>query len=170
MCRKYWSNPSSGKTWEEFLKNGGNIDGFEKHKNNRKTLEHEDVRQDNYFIYYIKGIKRFIAVFRVSSKSYYYSEIRIFEDKLYPFRFNVEEVYKLTAKTAIPLESLKDKPPLSKYTKGDPRSNPNYIHSSLCKIESDHAEQIIQAIADATVNPIEREFDERKYWQPPKAY
>jgi len=165
MNRTYWLDLFTGKTWEEFLKNGANITGF---KERRRGIARK-IRPGDYFICYLTGLSRFIAVLEVLSESYFDSQTRIWEDQLFPVRFKVRVVYALDPKTAIPVHSLKDKLSIFRDAKTS-RSWSGLFRGSPVQIHPQDAEAITQAIADATENPIEREFDQRKYWRRPKVY
>jgi predicted RNA-binding protein len=105
MNRKYWLDLFTGKTWEEFLKSGGTVSGFrERRKNTAKKIHPGD-----YLICYLTGLSRFIGILEVLSDCYIDSESRIWEDDVFPIRFKVKVVDKLTAKTAVPIHTLKDR-------------------------------------------------------------
>ena len=62
----YWLNLFSGKTWEEFLENGGGVSGFPlSMKNGSKKVNTGD-----RMICYVTKISRFIGVLEVLSESY----------------------------------------------------------------------------------------------------
>lgn len=165
MDRKYWLDLFTGKTWEEFLKNGANVSGFKKRRGNIAKKIHTG----DYLICYLTGLSRFIGVLEVLSDSYIDNETRIWEDQLFPVRFKVKVVYALNAKTAIPVHDLKDKLSLFRDAK-TPRAWSGFFRGSPLQFNPKDAQAIIEAIKDATVNPVQREFDERKYWRRPKVY
>lgn len=105
MSRKYWLDLFTGKTWEEFLKNGANVSGF---REGRKKVA-EKINVGDYLICYLTGISRFIGVLEVESKCYLDDKTRIWEDESFPVRFKVKLIYGLNAKTAVPIDSLRDK-------------------------------------------------------------
>jgi len=165
MDRKYWLDLFTGKTWEEFLKNGANVSGFKRSRGNIAKKIHTG----DYLICYLTGLSRFIGVLEVLSDSYVDNETRIWEDQLFPVRFKVKVVHALNAKTAIPVHDLKDKLSLFRDSK-TPRSWSGFFRGSPRQFNPKDAEAIIEAIRDATTNAVEREFDERKYWRRPKVY
>ena len=165
MDRKYWSDLFTGKTWEEFHENGATVSGFKKRRGNIA----KKIRQGDYLICYLTGLSRFIGVLEVLSDSYFDTETRIWEDQLFPVRFKVKVVYALNAKTAIPVHDLKDKLSLFRNAK-TPRGWSGFFRGSPVQFNPNDAEAIIEAIKDAIANPIEREFDERKYWRRPKIF
>jgi predicted RNA-binding protein len=165
MNRKYWLDLFTGKTWEEFLKSGGTVSGFrERRKNTAKKIHPGD-----YLICYLTGLSRFIGILEVLSDCYIDSESRIWEDDVFPIRFKVKVVDKLTAKTAVPIHTLKDR--LSFFKESKPGKGwSGLFRGSPAEFEPKDAEVIIEAIKDAVKNPIEREFAEKSYWRRPKAY
>jgi len=165
MDRKYWLDLFTGKTWEEFLKHGASVSGF---KERRATVARR-IRPGDYLICYLTGVSRFIGVLEVLSESYFDTGTRIWEDQLFPVRFKVKVLYALTAKTAIPVHDLKDRLSIFRDAK-TPRAWSGFFRGSLVQFDTKDAEAIVGAIRDATTNPIEREFDERKYWRRPKIY
>ena len=164
MGREYWLNLFSGKTWEEFLKNGANVSGFRESK--RKIVE--KVRPGDYLICYVIGISRLIGVLEVKS-TYYYDETPLWEDEVFPCRLKVELIYSLKPKAAVPVHDLRDKLSMFKGLKS-PKVWSGFFRGSPTKFKQSDAEIIMEAIKNAVENPIEKEFDERKYWQQPKTY
>ena len=165
MDRKCWLDLFTGKTWEEFLRNGANVSGFKERRRNIARRIHPG----DYLICYLTGLSRFIGVLEVLSESYFDTETRIWEDQLFPVRFKVKLIYILDAKTAIPVHSLKDRLSIFKDAK-TPKSWSGFFRGSPVQFNPKDAEAIIEAIREATVNPIKREFDERQYWRRPKIY
>jgi predicted RNA-binding protein len=165
MSRKYWLDLFTGKTWEEFHKYGASASGFrERRRNIAKRIHPGD-----YLICYLIGLSRFIGVLEVLSESYFDIETRIWEDQLFPVRFKVKVVHALNAKTAIPVHDLKDRLSIFRDAK-TPRAWSGFFRGSPVQFDTKDAEVIVEAIRNATVNPVEREFDERKYWRRPKIY
>jgi predicted RNA-binding protein len=164
MGREYWLNLFSGKTWEEFLKNGANVSGFRESK--RKIVE--KVRPGDYLICYIIGISRLIGVLEVKS-TYYYDETPLWEDEVFPCRLKVELIYNLKPKAAVPVHDLRDKLSMFKKLKS-PKAWSGFFRGSPQKFKHNDAEIIMEAIKNAVENPVEKEFDERKYWRHAKTY
>ncbi len=165
MSRKYWSNLFTGKTWEEFHKHGASVSGFRERRRNISKRIHPG----DYLICYLTGLGRFIGVLEVLSESYFDTETRIWEDQLFPVRFKVKVVHALDAKTAVPVHELKDQLSIFRDAK-TPRSWSGFFRGSPVQFEQKDGETIVEAIRNATVNPVEREFDDRKYWRRPKIY
>lgn len=104
MTKRYWLDLFTGKTWEEFLKNGANVSGF---RETRKTLA-KQIQPGDYFVCYMTGIKRFIAVLEARS-AVYEDRSKLWEDEDFPVRFKVEVVYKLEPEMAVPIDDLRDR-------------------------------------------------------------
>ena len=164
MSRKYWLDLFTGKTWEEFLKAGSDVSGFRYRK--RKIAGR--IKPGDYLICYLTGISRFIGVLEVKSESYQ-DNTPIWGDEDFPIRFKVELVHKLKPETAIPVLSLKDKLTIFEGLKtkhawtGFFRGSPNLF-------EDRDGEIITEAIKEAQVRPIEKEYDEKKYWRSPRTF
>jgi predicted RNA-binding protein len=165
MNRKYWLDLFTGKTWEEFHKYGASVSGFKERRRNIAKRIHPG----DYLICYLTGLSRFIGVLEVLSESYFDTETRIWEDQLFPVRFKVKLVYALNAKTAIPVHDLKDRLSIFRDAR-TPRAWSGFFRGSPVQFDIRDAEVIVEAIKNATTNPIEREFDDRKYWRRPKIY
>ena len=165
MERRYWLDLFTGKTWEEFLRYGANVTGFKKRRGNIAKKIHPG----DYLICYLTGLSRFIGVLEVLSESYYDGKIQIWEDQLFPVRFKVKIVHALTARTAVPVHDLKDRLSLFRDAR-TPKSWSGFFRGSPLQFNLRDAEVIIEAIRDASANPVERDFDERKYWRRPKVY
>lgn len=164
MSRKYWLDLFTGKTWEEFLRDGAHTSGFRKGR--RRTVE--KIHPGDYLICYVTGISRFIGILEVKSE-YYYDETPMWEDDIFPCRLKVELVYELNPKTAVPVLDLRDNLSIFKDLKS-PKAWSGFFRGSPREFDPDDAITIVEAIKDALNCPTEREYDERKYWQPPKTY
>ena len=165
MERKYWLDLFTGKTWEEFLKQGGAVSGFKLRMRNIASKIHPG----DYLVCYLTGLSRFIGVLEVLSDSYEDNKERIWEDQLFPIRFRVKVVYALNAKTAIPIRSISDKLSMFKGMKS-PRSWSGFFRGSPHEFDKRDGELILEAIIEATTNPTERDYDQRSYWRRPKIY
>jgi len=164
MERKYWLDLFTGKTWEEFLKNGAKVSGF---RESRKKIA-KGIHPGDYFICYLTGLSRFIGVLEVKSEVYF-DTTPIWEDEVFPVRFTVELLYKSDPKTAIPVLELKDKLTIFKNLKS-PNAWSGFFRGSPAKVASQDGEIIIEAIKEAIKHPVERNYDERKYWRSPRTY
>jgi predicted RNA-binding protein len=165
MGRKYWLDLFTGKTWEEFLKHGASISGFrERRRNIAKRIQPGD-----YLICYMTGLSRFIGVLEVLSSCYFDDKTQIWEDEQFPVRFKVRVIYALNAKVADPIHTLKDRLSLFRDLKS-PKSWSGFFRGSPVEFDKEDADVIIEAIKNASENPVEREYDERKYSHRPKVY
>jgi hypothetical protein len=79
----------------------------------------------------------------------------------------VEIKYELTPKTAIPIFDLKDK--LSIFQNlSSPHAWSGFFRGSPKLFQPNDGSVIIEAIKEAMANPVEREYDEAKYWRRPR--
>lgn len=164
MARKYWSDLFTGKTWEEFLKNGANVSGFRERR--RKTTEQIEV--GDYLICYLTGISRFVGVLEVLSPVYV-DKSALWKDEVFPQRFKVRTIYELDASTALPITDFKDKLKLFKNLKS-PKAWSGFFRGSPALFDPQDGKAIVDAIAKATENPVARDYDEKKYWRQAKLY
>lgn len=164
MERKYWLDLFTGKTWEEFLRNGANVSGF---RASRRKLA-KKIRPGDYFMCYLTGISRFIGILEVKSESYF-DHTTIWEDDDFPVRFKVELVYRLNPETAVPVLSLKDKLSIFHGLRS-PNAWSGFFRGSPAKFDLHDGEIITEAIKDAVGNPIKRDYDEKKYWRSPRTF
>ncbi len=165
MGRKYWLDLFTGKTWDEFLKSGANVSGFKERKRNIASKIHPG----DYLLCYLTGLSRFNGVLEVLSESYFDTQARIWEDQFFPVRFKVKLVYQLNAKTAVPVQNLKDK--LSFFKEGKSLNYwSGFFRGSPAEFNSNDAEVIVEAVKNASINPVERPFDEKKYKRIPRVF
>jgi predicted RNA-binding protein len=164
MSRKYWLDLFTGITWEEFLEHGAKVTGF---RESRKKLARR-VSPGDYFLCYLTGISRFVGILEVKSKCYL-DTTRIWKDDLFPIRFDVVLMEKLDAKTAVPVFDLKDELQLFKGLKSM-NAWTGFFRGSPAEFSSNDGEVIANAIKKAVKNPVELEYDEKKYHRKAKTY
>ncbi len=164
MKRKYWLDLFTGKTWEEFLRNGASVSGFKKGR--EKTAN--KVRPGDYLLCYITDISRFVAVLEVKSECYV-DNAPIWEDENFPIRFKVKLICKLDVKSAIPVLNLKDELSIFKNL-NPPKAWSGFFRGSPREFNLKDGKIILQAIREALKHPIVREYDKKKYWRRPKVY
>ena len=165
MERKFWLDLFTGKTWEEFVKNGANVSGFRESR--RKAAE--KIHPGDYLICYVIGISRLIGVLEVESECYFDDKTQIWEDALFPVRFKVRPICTLNAKTALPIEMIMES--LSQFrTLNSRKAWGGFVRGSPREFDSHDAQIIIRLIEDVENHPVEREFDERKYWRHQRTY
>jgi predicted RNA-binding protein len=165
MNRKYWLDLFTGKTWEEFLKSGANVSGF---KERRRNIA-KKIHPGDYLLCYLTGISRFIGVLEIVSESYFDTETHIWEDQIFPVRFKVKIVHSLNPKTAISVHDLKDRLTIFKDAKTQ-KGWSGFFRGSPVQFDQRDGEIILETIKYASVNPVERDFDEKKYWRRPKVF
>ena len=160
--RTYWLDLFTGKTWNEFLKNGATISGFREHR--EKVAE--KIAPGDYFLCYLTGISRFIGILEVKSKSFF-DITEIWVDEVFPVRLKVELLYNLNPETAIPVLNLKEKLSIFNNLKF-PSTWGTYFRGSPVRFRQDDGETITNMIIEAFNNPVERPFDEKKLWKRPR--
>lgn len=164
MSEKYWLDLFTGQTWEEFLGYGAKVSGFRETRENVAMKIHPG----DYLLCYVTGISRFIGLLKVTSELYK-DESTIWTNEVFPIRFKVELQIKLTPKTSIPVLNLRDK--LSIFDNIEPgRQWSGFFRGSPAEFKRRDAEIIIKSMQEALQNPLEKEYDEKKYWRHPKLY
>lgn len=162
--RKYWLNLFTGTTWNEFLNAGATITGFSEVR--WKTLQR--VNTGDYFLCYITGISRFVAILEVISEPFQDSS-PVWEDKVFPSRVGVKMVESLTPETAVPVHLMKDR--LSIF---ENLTNPNgwtgKLRGSPTLWSLSDGEAVVSAVFDAKKNPVVRDVDQRKLDRRPKGH
>jgi hypothetical protein len=162
--RKYWLDLFTGKTWEEFIKNGGKISGFRERKRNSA----KKIQVGDYLICYLTGISRFIGVLEVKSEMYT-ETTKIWEDSEFPCRFKVEVKYKLEPDTSIPITELKNDLTIFQNLKSK-NSWTGFFRGSPIEFKKEDGAVLVEKIKNIISKPIKREFDEKLYWRRPKIY
>jgi predicted RNA-binding protein len=162
--RNYWLDLFTGKTWEAFQKSGGQISGFRKRKHNLS----KKIQIGDYLICYLTGLSRFIGILEVKSECFI-DETPIWEDQLFPVRFKVKVIHKLEPATAIPVKDLKDKLSIFQDLKS-PHAWTGFFRGSPNKFKKEDGKIITQEIINAVDHPIEKEYDEKKYWRKPRTF
>lgn len=163
--RNYWLDLFTGKTWEEFLGNGAKVTGF---RRRRRKYAEENIKVGDYFLCYMTGIQRFIGVLEVKSE-YYYDETRIWENELFPCRFNVNLIHKLEPKTAVPIQAFREKLSIFQNLKS-PHAWTGVFRGSPAKFKTRDGEIIVEEIENAISKPVERDYDERLYQRTPRKF
>ena len=164
MQRKYWLDLFTGKTWEEFLKSGGTVSGF---REGRKFIARK-ISPGDYLICYLTGISRIVGVLEIQSK-FFTDDSKIWQDEVFPIRFKVKPIYKLDAKTAVPILELRDR--LKLFQKiGPSKQWSGFFRGSPAEFDPQDGEVLVEAIKNAAANPVIREYDERKYRRHARTY
>jgi len=160
MNRNYWLDLFTGKTWEEFLRNGSNVSGF---RVRRHSLAAK-VQPGDYLLCYVTKISRFIGVLEVTSPLFIDDKNRIWEDDIFPLRFQVKLIHKLDVSDGVPLRLITND--LTKFRKlNSVNAWSGFLRGSPTLFDPNDAKIILSAIEDAIRNPIHREFDPRRYWR-----
>jgi len=164
MNRNYWLDLFTGKTWEEFLKNGAKVSGF---RVRRKKIA-EKIQPGDYLICYLTGISRIVGVLEVKSKLYI-DNTPIWKEEEFPCRFNVKLLHELKPETAIPILELSDKLSIFQNLKSRDAWS-GFFRGSPALFNPHDGETMVDAIQQAIVAPVIREYDKKKYWRQPKTY
>ncbi len=164
MSRDYWLDLFTGKTWEEFKKNGAKVSGFRSTRRRRA----QDIKPGDYLLCYLTGLSRFIGVLEVKSACYE-DDTPIYEDALFPIRFKVNLIYELTPDTAVPIETLKGKLSLFKGL-SSPHAWTGFFRGSPALFDPGDGDIVVEAIKETMAHPVTRGYDQAKYWRRPRQF
>ena len=101
--RTYWLDLFTGTTWQKFIDAGAETSGFREGR--RKTVQR--VKPGDYFLCYLTGVSRFIAILEVQAEAFH-DDTPIWEEEVFPWRLKVKIVVALKPETAVPITHLKD--------------------------------------------------------------
>ncbi len=138
--RTYWVQIFTRETWEEFIAAGGRVTGF---RPARWGLI-QTVKPGDWLLCYLSGVGRWIGILEVLSNPYL-DQSPIWKSEVYPCRADVAVVRALTADTAVPIRSLRER--LSIFKK---KHWGLYLISSPTKWNVGDAEVVIDAIIAAS--------------------
>lgn len=158
--RKYWLDLFTGKTWEEFLKNGAQISGF---KEIQKSTA-QKIKVGDLLICYITGISRIIGVLEVISECFI-DKTPIWEDDIFPVRLRVKLLHKLNPETAIPIHDIIPKLEIYKKFGKNWRA---FLRRSPKELSAEDGNLILEEIKKALEKPVVIEYDEKRYWCGPR--
>lgn len=163
MSRQYWIDLFTGKTWDEFKAAGGRTSGFRASK--QKTLRR--VRPGDWFLCYVTGVSRFIAILEVEGEPFT-DESPIWSDDVFPERLPVKWVAELTPTTAVPVAGLL--PRLSFYEEERPRVWSVRFRTSPTLISAEDGAVVTEAVFAAQKAPVERPVDSKKWGRTPRVF
>ncbi|CAN5650821.1 hypothetical protein BH23CHL2_BH23CHL2_25850 [soil metagenome] len=125
------------------------------------------IEPGDYFLCYVTGISRFIAVLRATSGGYR-EDSAIWSREIFPCRVDVEVDAQLTFDTAVPIHSLRDD--LSIFEDlTSPHAWTGHVRGSPTRWTSSDGEIVVEAVKQAQRSPVERPFDLRKLERRPRA-
>lgn len=161
--RNYWLDLFTGATWDEFLAAGGRVSGFRE----SRWLTTQEIKAGDYFLCYITGISRFIAVVEAASAAFK-DQAPIWKDEEFPCRFKVKPIVQLTFETAVPVFELRDRLSMFQDMKS-PIAWTGRFRGSPAKWKASDGEAVLQALLEAKEKPIDRPVDPGKLARRPKA-
>lgn len=164
MSTKHWLDLFTGQTWDEFLNSGATVSGF---RESRKRMAAK-IHPGDHLICYLTGISRFIGLLEVNSE-WYHDTKPIWTNETFPVRFDVKLALRLAPNTAVPVLNLRDR--LSIFSNIRPGQQwSGFFRGSPTEFKPGDAKVIVDAMEDALRKPVERDYDQRKYWRHAKVY
>src|SRR5204863_9920338 len=86
-----------------------------------------------------------------------------------PCRVRVKVLFALTPETAVPIKDLRDRLAIFRNLK-NPRSWTGHVRGSPTRLKGGDGVVIVQALKDATANPVAHPVDQRKLARRPKTF
>ena len=162
ISRNYWVDLFTWRTWQEFLKAGGDVSGFRESR--WKTVQR--IKPGDYLLCYLTGVSRWIGILEVTSEAFK-DDSTIWEyDGVFPSRLRVKLINQLEPETAVPVLELRDKLSLFQNIK-NPNSWGMLFRGSPKKLSAEDGEEIVKAINYAVKNPVRRKVDPKKLARKP---
>src|SRR6266849_3032194 len=159
--RSYWIDLFTGTTWDEFLRAGAEVSGFRE----GRWATVQKIKPGDYLLCYLTGVSRFIAILEVTETPYKDTS-PIWSVDSFPSRLKVNVVERLTPETAVPILDLRDR--LTFFT--DPAAPTVWqgaVRGSPARWKPEDGQAVVQAIRDASENPVVRPVDPAKYRRRP---
>jgi hypothetical protein len=161
---KYWLNLYTWKTWNEFLEAGGDVSGFK----DSRWRSVQKIKSGDILLCYMTGISRFFAILEVIGKPFR-DETPIWEEMVFPSRLPVKVHMYLDPEYAVPVISLRSNLSYFQNMKS-PHSWTGAFRGSPIEIKPADADIIIKGLEDAQINPVFREYDQRKLERKVRGY
>lgn len=152
----YWINLFTWKTWQEFLKAGGQTSGFREGR--WRTIQR--MQPGDRLLCYLTGVSRFFAILEVTGSPFRSNE-PIWEDAVFPCRIPVQVQLVLEPGYAVPVVELSDQLSYFQNLKS-PHAWSGHFRGSPVSEKPTDAQIIIDALNSARQNPTYREFDENR--------
>lgn len=160
----YWLDLFTWKSWNEFLKAGGEISGF----NQSRWSTVKKIKPGDILICYLTGVSRFIGALEVVSKPFK-DEKKIWSDNIFPARMRVKIINSLTAETSIPVKTLRNQ--LSFFQNlSKPNAWTGAFRGSPSKWSIDDAKAVMNALEASKENPVKYPLDQKKLEYKPRSY
>src|SRR5689334_23116743 len=96
----YWLDLFTGTTWQEFRDAGATVSGFSAQ---RRSVA-DRVKAGDIFLCYLTGVMRWVGALKVTGRSD--NVQRIWKDREFPIRFNVEPLIILEPEHGVPMDEL----------------------------------------------------------------
>lgn len=157
----YWLDLFTGTTWREFREAGANVSGFSA---KRRSFA-QRIKKGDVLLCYLTGVMRWVGALKVGDPST--DTRRIWKDREFPVRFNVEPLLMLEPEHGVPMEELEGRVAFFATAKdrgkfrGFVRGSPNLFH------DLKDAEFILSLLHAAEQNPISRPVDPKKLARKP---
>ncbi len=161
---KYWIDLFTWKTWQQFLKAGGEVSGFRE----KRWRTVQEIKPGDILLCYLTGLSRFIGVLEVTGKTYK-DETPIWDEAVFPCRVPVRVKLSLPPEYAIPVSTLSEQ--LSYFQNmHSPNSWTGHFRGSPTEENPQDARVIISVLEEAVRIPVHRDFDQRKLHRKVRLY
>ena len=156
VTRAYWLDLFTGKTWDEFLRAGGDVSGFRSSR--RKSVRKISI--GDYLVCYLTGVSRFVGVLEVTGEPFT-DESKIWSDESFPERLRVKALVTLTPEIGVPVSDILDRFSWSPNLKS-PIAWTGHFRGSPVQWDRQDGEMVVRAIQDAAADPVVRTVDRAK--------
>lgn len=149
---QYWLDVSTWETWEAFRKDGGDLNGFPKHR--WKSVQ--QMRPGDMILCYLKGGDHpFVAALEVAGKPFMGGR-NIWDGRDYPCRVPVKAVVELTRDNAVSILTLRDRLRMFE-TLRNPRNWGARVRMTARVVDSEDGETVLAALRQRGRRRKERE-------------
>ncbi|MHB1416509.1 MAG: EVE domain-containing protein [Chloroflexota bacterium] len=148
--KTYWLDLFTWRTWQEFLKAGGEVSGFREQRWN--TVQ--QIKEGDYLLCYLTGASRWIGILEVTAPAYM-DRSPIWNEDAYPCRVKVNVIARLTPETAVPIMEIRDQLTIFRNQKSAVAWT-GWLRSSPRKWKDADGEVVVNAIREAECNPMIR--------------
>ena len=161
---RYWLTLFTYATWQTFLVHGAKVVGFRE----KRWLTVQKIQPGDYLLCYLTGISRFCGVLAVTEPAFF-DPTPIWQEDPLPSRVTVKPVITLPPESALPITELQEKLSIFDH-KDKSKSWTAKLRRTPTLWQTGDGEAVMEALLDAKINPVVREFNARKLNRKPRGF
>jgi hypothetical protein len=146
MTNKYYLAVFNEKSWQEFLAHGGSVYGTRK----KKLKPASRIHKNDYLVCYISKCSEIRGLLKVLSDPYI-DETPLWNENIFPLRFNVKIIEKLPNGSGIPILELRNELLVFK-SLNNPKFWGGFFINSFNEFSQKDGERIVMEINKRTVH------------------